>query len=256
MFVGKVVDWVFRPIRPSVLTRNPRWDVLLITGGGSSRAGGGEEEEEEDLPHQLRSMIGAEWKITVDLSSGETTFKKLLDIAPQEITPLDGAWEKALSTTTTTTTSEHHPLELTLTQEMQDWMRAFAEREGCEGPVSIFNLLAYNPGLREAWPEYLQEFVRGSGSRRGGSGRLAGDIVGYSSLTSTPQPNKEEVRAEGEREGERECDSMVIAQYPSVSHFAEMLVSDDYRAIDRKYRVEGLKDTRLLCVVEVGADSR
>ena len=225
IFTAKVANWAFRPIRLSVeplLTQKPNWDIFLVTAGL------------EDLTDQLRSVVSAEWNVTAELISGDSIFKRLLDAPPQEVTPLNGAWDKPL-----TANNSKHPLELRLTKEMQDWVRKFGEQEG-NGQVSMFNLLAYKEGRKEGYMEYIKEFIRSAGARRGGGAKFAADIL---SCSSTPK-------------GVHEWDDMILAQYPSIYHFAEMLASEDYQEIDRKHRAGNLIDTFILCTTELALSAK
>lgn len=44
---------------------------------------------------------------------------------------------------------------------------------------------------------------------------------------------------------------IALAHYPGLDHFADMLASDDYQAVNKKYRVPSLKDTCILCTSEL-----
>lgn len=47
-------------------------------------------------------------------------------------------------------------------------------------------------------------------------------------------------------------DEIAIAHYPSLSHFAAMAGSKDYQFINKKHRVPSLRDTFILCTMEIG----
>jgi hypothetical protein len=49
-------------------------------------------------------------------------------------------------------------------------------------------------------------------------------------------------------------DEMALAHYPSLQYFADMLASEDYQAVNRKWRVPSLRDTLILCTSELGLD--
>jgi len=57
------------------------------------------------------------------------------------------------------------------------------------------------------------------------------------------------VIAEGKEKGE--WDEIALAHYPSILHFADMLASEDYQEVNKKYRVGSLKDTCILCTSEL-----
>lgn len=47
---------------------------------------------------------------------------------------------------------------------------------------------------------------------------------------------------------------VALAHYPSLDHFADMLASEDYQDVNKKYRVPSLKDTCILCTSELGIE--
>ena len=47
---------------------------------------------------------------------------------------------------------------------------------------------------------------------------------------------------------------VALAHYPSIKHFEDMLASEDYQAVNQKFRVPALKDTCILCTCELGLD--
>ena len=47
---------------------------------------------------------------------------------------------------------------------------------------------------------------------------------------------------------------IALAHYPSLLDFADMIASDDYQAVNRKYRIPSLEDTCILCTSEVDID--
>lgn len=49
-------------------------------------------------------------------------------------------------------------------------------------------------------------------------------------------------------------DEIAIAHYPSLHHFAAMAGSNDYQWVNKKHRVPSLRDTFILCTMEIGDD--
>ncbi|KAE9971404.1 hypothetical protein BLS_004448 [Venturia inaequalis] len=49
-------------------------------------------------------------------------------------------------------------------------------------------------------------------------------------------------------------DEIAIAHYPSLHHFAAMAGSTDYQSVNQKHRVPSLRDTFILCTMEIGDD--
>lgn len=226
-FAAKVVNWAFRPTKLSInplLTQDPPWDILLIFPGAT-----------QSLPPALDKVIRAQWSITFEEEvDANSSFQRLIGVqAGQETSPLTGAWRHDLPPEVET---EEGTLELKMTTAMQKWISALGQQEDGKGQVSMFNLMAFEDSShRMGYMRYVDEFVKGTGTRWGGKGKVAGNVVSCSSTA----------------EGVHEWDTMVIAQYPSIYHFAEMLVSEDYQEIDRKYRAGNLRDTLILCTLEL-----
>ncbi|TLD36476.1 Serine/threonine-protein kinase [Venturia nashicola] len=49
-------------------------------------------------------------------------------------------------------------------------------------------------------------------------------------------------------------DEIAIAHYPSLHHFAAMAGSKDYQSVNHKHRVPSLRDTFIVCTMEIGDD--
>jgi len=99
----------------------------------------------------------------------------------------------------------------------------------------MLNLLAFNPGKKEQYLKYGAAFAKTVGSKHGGDAKVVGNVVS----------------GQGKEEG---WDEIAIAHYPSVQHFAAMLGSRDYQEVNHKYRLGALKDTCILCTMEIGDD--
>ena len=57
----------------------------------------------------------------------------------------------------------------------------------------------------------------------------------------------------GEDAGGR-WDEVVLAQYSSLEHFADMMADGDYQEINRRFRLGALKDTCILMTTEIELD--
>ena len=44
---------------------------------------------------------------------------------------------------------------------------------------------------------------------------------------------------------------IALAHYPSLKHFADMIASEDYQDVNKRFRVPSLKDTCILCTSEL-----
>lgn len=128
--------------------------------------------------------------------------------------------------------------DLEMSDELREWIENdFSRTEEGKGAVSMLNLLAFKPGMKESYLKYGAEFAKSIGSRRGGNAKIVGSVI-----------------EEGAGKGEG-WDEVALAHYPSIWHFADMLASEDYQAVNQKYRVPALKDTLILCTSELGLGS-
>jgi hypothetical protein len=110
----------------------------------------------------------------------------------------------------------------------------------------MLNLLAFHPGKKETYLKYGAEFSKSIGSKRGGDAKLVGTVI--------------HERAGGnddrEEKGNEGWDEIALAHYPSIHHFADMLASEDYQAVNQKFRVPSLRDTCILCTTELGLEEK
>ena len=151
----------------------------------------------------------------------------MLHPKPEEIPKLP---TKATGNDSSEKIAELEPLSIQISPELDAWFHSFSSTDGA-GPVSMLNFLTY--ANKEQYMGYVKAFGDSVGSRYGGTPKIIGEVIS------------------GPEGGETEWDDMVVVQYPSITHFADMLASEEYAKADRKYKVGALKDTGLLCVVEV-----
>jgi hypothetical protein len=134
---------------------------------------------------------------------------------------------------------------LELSSDLSTWIKGFSQTPAGKTPLSMLNLLAFRPGLKESYLKYGKAFAESIGSRRGGNAKLVGNIV------SQQQPPSSQSQSQSGSEKERDWDEFALASYPSILHFADMLASEDYQTVNLKYRVPALEDTLILCTSEV-----
>ena len=224
LVISKVVRWIVRPEKLSVSNLvHTKWDLVIIHLSSSP------------LPPTLlgADWVADQWSITAGIPSGLVNNfgednRRLLHPQPDGVPSLTGA------ATHPQTASSAQGLELD--PELLEWIRTF---ELGRGAVSMFNLLAFKPG-REAHESYLRygkAFAESIGSRRGGKAKIVGKVV----------PGQ---GADG-ADDESGWDEVALAHYPSIHHFADMLASGDYQAINRRHRLPALKDTCILCTSEL-----
>lgn len=121
---------------------------------------------------------------------------------------------------------------LEMSAELQEWVNEFSKTLAGRSPVSMLNLLAFHAGKKDSYLEYGKAFAHSIGSRHGGQAKIVGNVIRDDGAPST-------------------WDEIAIAQYPSITHFANMLASDDYQAVNKQYRIPALKDTCILCTTEI-----
>lgn len=232
LVISRVIRWIIFPSTLStehLIARNIRWDLLLVLPGSSP------------LPASLTdSLVQHHWSITAGVPSRliqdfETKNAKMLKPAPGSVPKITGALEAS------PTTSSAQDLELSA--DLRVWIRDFYNSGSAEaqGAVSMFNLLSFAPGMKASYLEYGKAFAARIGSSHGGNAKIVGGV------TAT-----EGVQRDAEKGDGQGWDEVALAHYPSVVHFAEMLVDEEYQKVNKKYRVPALKDTAILMTSEVG----
>lgn len=131
--------------------------------------------------------------------------------------------------------------DLELSPELAGWIEKTTSNGTSEstGAVSMLNLLAFKPGLKEEYLKYGKAFSESVGSSRGGIAKIVGSVI--------PPDGKGDLGGGG-----KDWDEIALAHYPSLWHFADMLASEDYQAANHRWRVGSLRDTFILCTSEVG----
>ncbi|KAI1213065.1 uncharacterized protein F4807DRAFT_310016 [Annulohypoxylon truncatum] len=214
---ARAVRWMILPTQISVghlIGRNIRWDLFLIL------------EESDPIPHEAQLDIDGIWSASCGVSSKALAGyaagnSKLLYPPPGSVSP-----------------PEPHDIEpsnssqnLETSLELCEWIGALPT-EVRDRPVSMLNLLAFKPGMKDLYKKYGDAFTANVGSRHGGKVKLVGRIAGGPA-------------------GDDGWDEFAFVHYPSVSHFAAMAASRDYQEVNHEYRLPSLKDTLILCVMEV-----
>ena len=92
----------------------------------------------------------------------------------------------------------------------------------------MLNLLAYED--KERYLGYVKAFG-GVGSVYGVVAKLIGEVT--------------------RGDDKQDWDDLALVHYPSLEHFVAMIKSEEYKALDRTWKVGALRDTGLLCVVEM-----
>lgn len=222
ILVARVVRWVILPTRIStdnLLRSNIRWDILVIL------------EQTEVLAPQLQALVAHAWTLTIGIPSRLTRDfarknEELLRPARSTRPALTGSLENPLMAPS--------PQGLELSPPLLRWIQDFAAGEGA-GPVSMLNLLAFKENMKAEYLKYGSAFAKSIGSLRGGDAKLVGSVL------RQPQADSEEGG----------WDEIAVAHYPSILHFADMIASEDYQAVNHRSRLPALKDTFILCCTEL-----
>ena len=219
LIIAKVIRWVIRPEKLSVnplLHPTSPYDLFIVTEGAAQ------------LPDKLKSMTKAYWSINAGVPSRlvndfHSKNKRILHPPAGSVPPLTGALEKPRMAKSSQG--------LELTGDLRDWIASFSQAEG-NGAVSMLNLLAFNPGMKDEYLKYGKAFGESIGAKRGGNAKIVGNVI----------------------EKEQGWDEIAVAHYPSIMHFADMLASEDYQEVNHRHRIRSLRDTCILCTSELAVE--
>ena len=214
---AKVLRWMVLPSEKSagyLLGRNKRWDLLIGLGPDTA------------LPKAVETDINAVWTVTCGVSSAVVSGYKELNqnLLRTPTAPLP------LSTNSARESTQN----LEASSELLTWISDLPPSIQ-HHPVSMLNLLSFNPGKKAQYVTYGREFSQRVGSAFGGHVKVAARVV----------------QGEGGQAGREGWDEVAFVHYPTLSHFAGMLGDGEYQAVNREHRLGALKDTFILCVVEV-----
>jgi len=243
---ARVLRWMILPKQISaghLLARNIHWDALLILDSSSSSSSPA---SAAALKSIFANSVSAEWTASVGtssklLSSYASTNAQLLNPspdAPSNIKPVALDLEAAKKADS----SEN----LELTPEMAHFISALPSQLKTH-PVSMLNLLSFNRGKHAQYVKYGQEFSARVGSRYGGHVKIVGKVTSSGAGAVEGIEPKEQGKEEG-------WDEIAFVHYPSIINFAAMAGDKDYQDVNHTYRLGALKDTFILCVLEVGVD--
>lgn len=231
LVVSRVIRWIILPMTFStehLLARNIHWDLLIVLPSV------------EKLPRVLQEHVEHQWCITAGVPSRLTQDfapknRKLLQPEPGAAPALSGALNKPKTTDSAQ--------DLELSSELSQWIHDFYSSGSPEGKgaVSMFNLLSFNPTKKSSYLQYGKAFATSIGVKHGGNAKIVGGV------TSVNGRQRDESGGDGSG-----WDEIALAHYPSIMHFADMLVDKEYQEVNQKHRVPSLRDTAILMTSEVG----
>lgn len=213
---ARVLRWMVLPQAQSagyLLGRNKHWHLLIGLGPNVT------------LPQAVTADIDATWTATCGVSSSvlsgyQDLNAKLLrsSAAPIQLPSIE---------------PPESSQNLEASSELLSWI-ADLPASIQSHPVSMLNLLSFNPGKKAQYQTYGREFSQRVGSAFGGHVKVAARLVGR--------------EGQAARDG---WDEVAFVHYPTLSHFAGMLGNGEYQAVNKEHRLGALRDTFILCVVEV-----
>lgn len=244
LVVSRVVRWIVLPSKLStehLLARNIHWDLLLVLPNTTP------------LPSDLTKQIHHHWSVTAGVPSRliqdfPSKNNALLHPDPSTVPAIQNKSNKK-----TTTSSQS----LELSAELNKWIDEFTTSGANEATsaVSMFNLLAFNPGMKSEYLKYGAAFAKSIGSAHGGNAKIVGNVTHVNNAPITKTSNESGVNAGGEVDGGGDdWDEIALAHYPSILHFRDMLVSGEYQEVNHRHRVPSLRDTCILMTSEIAVE--
>ncbi|KAI9374798.1 hypothetical protein BJX61DRAFT_532065 [Aspergillus egyptiacus] len=220
-------------ISPTILDVDPllseRWDVLLLLQPPNPR--------EPLFPPALASHIRKEYKLKTGIPS------KLLNTYPERDAKLKReAFNIPLTGALDNFKPEASSQNLEISPELYEFMTEFTKVY--DKPVTMLNLLHFHhPDGKKNYFQYGQGFTPVAG-KRGGNAKLVGNVVKPAAQADSDS------RGKFDRPEQEWWNEISIVHYPSIRHFCDMLASEEYQEVNRKYRLGALRDTFLLCTTE------
>lgn len=215
---ARILRWMILPTQLSaaeLLSRNIHWDVLIALKPSAS------------LPDEAKQGIEAIWTVACGVSS--RVLSEYGSLTTELMNPAQGAVPPVRLPIPSSTADSQN---LELSPELSSWISGLPPSLA-DHPVTMLNLLAFNPGKKEQYITYGSEFSSRVGKQYGGRVKIAARVV---------------VGEDGKGEG---WDEIAYVHYPTVKHFAAMSASKEYQEVNQKYRLGALKDTFILCTMEV-----
>lgn len=252
-YVGHCEHWVHSPKTSlDALTGSgsqmKRWDYLVIASATPN--------DPLAMPTYLENGVADRWSITApvddaqlsSLSENDTRRSSVVPPvlppgwSPSDHTsllasnpPSDVEFSLALSATPLGAPKANPPIPI------KTFIQTFGANHS--GPVNMFNLMAYNPGQRARFFNYIAAFSASIGSRYGGEAQFHGmGVTDWSSRASEGAKV-----ADPQAGGSGVWEDVALVWYPSLWHFAKLLDDPDYADADRKFKVGAVRDNPILC---------
>jgi hypothetical protein len=228
VFQARILRWMILPRKLSaghLLARNTHWDLLLALQDGAV------------IPPSAKADIAALWTAPCGISGA--ALSNYASLNATLLHPSPGSVQPAsLQLPDPSTTTSNAAQNLEVSPEWLQWIAALPASVRAH-PVSMLNLLAFNPGKKEQYKQYGAAFSKRVGSRHGGRVKLVGRVL--------DGPDGGQAKGDGWEE-------IAYVHYPTIEHFTAMAGSKDYQEVNKEYRLGALRDTFILCCQEVDGD--
>ncbi|KAK4936854.1 hypothetical protein LTR10_022376 [Elasticomyces elasticus] len=287
LVVSKVIRWIITPstIDADALLK-PKWDILLITPGTDPLP----DTLTQSIQTHWSTTTGIPSRLTTDFPKTNMHLlhpARTPKLTGSLSNPRIGSTSQTLELSSdlsdwiqqfAQTSTGKQPLSMLNLLAFKDGMKesyltygkAFAESIGAKrgGTAKLVGNIVPAPQAAHTTPplgaaeEPLVPSGKSTGSTKASNASLDGShttpplggseaplVGGGSSSTSTTKASNAGA-TEGKSEGKK-WDEFALASYPSILHFADMLASEDYQAVNLKYRVPALEDTLILCTSEI-----
>lgn len=246
--VSKVQSPIIRPtlVDHKILNDTP-WTLLVVASGSAP----------DKLPTSLAAGIKSSYSVISGIpgkivtnydkisnglrekASSEPLLEVKLDERGDVIPPTNKSGGKAAATREDGQDLSLSPALLGLAKHLNHTARH-------HGPVSMLNLLHFHTdeGAVESYHEYGRRFASVAG-RRGGNAKLVGIVI------APLKEGQADSRGSGDRAKDDWWNECTLVHYPSINHFIDMSVDDEYQFINKEYRLKAIKDTALICTTEI-----
>ncbi|CDU22422.1 uncharacterized protein SPSC_01052 [Sporisorium scitamineum] len=234
-------------IRPTLVDHtiliDTSWTLLLVTSGTQTHV----------LPPSLTSSIKTHYSLISGIPSKIVTnydsisSKLRATSSPLLEIKLDDKGDVIPPTKTSSAPTREDGQDLSLSPALLGLAKHLNDQVKHKGAVSMLNLLHFHThdGAVESYHEYGRRFATVAG-KRGGNAKLVGIVI------SPLKPPHSDSR--GERKKEEWWNECTLVHYPSINHFIDMSVDDEYQYINKEYRLKAIRDTALICTVELSLE--
>ena len=242
--VSRVQAPIIRPtlVDNKILNDTP-WTLLLVLSGTSAHT----------LPSEISGSIATHYSVLGGIPSKIVNNYDAISDKPRNLNPpaplLEVKLDKSgdvIPPAKSAGSTRDDGQDLSLSPALLGLAKHLNHKISYHGPVSMLNLLHFHTdeGAVESYHEYGRRFATVAG-KRGGNAKLVGVVI---------SPLKGELKDSRGGQGRKKEDwwnECTLVHYPSINHFIDMSVDDEYQYINKEYRLKAIKDTALICTIEI-----